>query len=72
MNPREVWFSTSSRRKQPETIVLEMLLNAIEAQVRFRGRERSGHEFHHARIGVQPLKGQPVGRAPAAQEEPPG
>lgn len=53
----------------PQTIAREMPLDAVQSQVRFRGRERGGHEFHYERIGVQPLKGQPVGLVQGSQEE---
>src|SRR5271157_5746341 len=61
----EIRIDSVFDREETKSMTIEMIFNANNQRIGFLGREQSWHEFHHARIGIDPLKRQTIFLAPS-------
>ena len=67
--PDEFALLTEFERIQAETMLAEMILDAIDQEAAFRGREARGQEFHHSRVVIQAGERLAVASFPVSQQQ---
>src|SRR5271154_6908735 len=67
--PDEFALLTEFERIQAESMLAEMILDPIDQEAAFRGRETRGQKLHHSRVVVQAGEGLAVACFPVSQQQ---